>query len=378
MLLPHSAQRARGAAGAVSNKRLVAGVIAVALAGLAFWWWQPAEPEQHDALSVPAGYKLSVYAEGFSKPRFMALSPNGDVFLSDMSAGTVLVLRDADKDGRAEQTLTFASGLQDPHGLAFHGRYLYVAAGNAVLRYAYRAGDAIAQNPAEVLLKLPVGGHGTRTIVFGPDNRMYVSVGSTGNANEESDPRRAAVWVHDEHGQNGRLFASGLRNAVGLAFIGNDLYATNNGQDHLGDELPREAIFKLADGGFYGWPYCYVTGTGEPQAWDKSLGKKSPEVCATAGRTVATVTAHSAPLGLAHLDGKFLVALHGSWARSQKTGYKVVSVDPVTGTVDDFLAGFLQGESVSGRPVDVLVTQDGAILVSDDGAGKVWRVSKGS
>lgn len=321
------------------------------------------------------GSTVSLYAEGFSKPRMMALAPNGDVFLSDMDAGTVLVLRDGNGDGKADPAFTFASGLQGPHGLAFHKGYLYVAAENAVMRFAYEPGDTVAGAPGEVLMKLPLGGHSTRTIVFGPDNRMYVSVGSTGNANEESDPRRAAVWLYDENGQQGRLFASGLRNAVGLAFIGADLYASNNGQDHLGDDLPREAIFKLIDGGFYGWPYCYVTGTGEAQKWDDSFGRKSPATCETAQSPIATVTAHSAPLGLAEFKGKLVVALHGSWARSEKSGYKVVSVDPSSGKVEDFLTGFLSGGVVSGRPVEPLVLPDGSLLVTDDGAGRIWRVA---
>ena len=355
-------------------------VLTVTAAAYQFWPWSSvaAGPQ------VPKGMSAAIWAEGFSQPRFMALATNGDVFLSDMGAGTVVVLRDADKDGKAEQRSTFASGLQDPHGLAFHGQYLYVAAGNAVLRYAYQPGDSVARSQAETLTDLPVGGHGTRTIVFGPDGRMYVSVGSTGNVNEETDPRRAAVWVYDENGKNGRLFASGLRNAVGLVFVGSDLYATNNGQDHLGDDLPLEGIFKLVDGGFYGWPYCYVTGTGEPQQWDKSFGRKTAEVCGSAGKPVATVTAHSAPLGVAHVRGlpepfnnKLLVALHGSWARSEKTGYKVVAVDPVNGEVTDFLTGFLTVDTVSGRPVDVLQQPDGSVLVSDDGAGRLWRIAPG-
>ncbi len=334
-------------------------------------------------LTLPAGFKASVFAEGFAQPRFMAVAANGDVFLSDMGAGKVVVLRDTG-GGITEAPKTFASGLNAPHGLAFRDGYLYVANTDAVLRFSYKEGDTEAQGPPETLVKLPAGGHASRTIVFGPDGRMYVSVGSTGNADEETDPLRAAVWSYDADGKNGTLFALGLRNSVGIAFAGGALYATSNGVDHLGDDLPREALFRLKPQGFHGWPYCYVTEAAKPQAYDASIGKKTPAICATAEMPIATFDAHAAPLGLAHYTGtqfpaeyrgKLFVAQHGSWVPAKKVGYKVVTVDPATGQVADFLTGFLNGEAVSGRPVDLVMMKDGSLLLSDDGAGRVWRIS---
>lgn len=209
-------------------------------------------------LRAPAGFKVGLYASGFGQPRFMALSPSGDLLVSDPQAGTVVVASDRDRDGVADGKAVFASGLNRPHGLAFHGGFLYVANTDGVVRFPYRSGDRKASGPAQKLLSLPEGGHWTRTVVFGPDGKMYVSTGSSCNVCEEGDRRRAAVWVYDADGKNGKPYATGLRNAVGLEWFGAALYATNNGRDQLGDDLPPEGFYRLRAGGFYGWPYCYT------------------------------------------------------------------------------------------------------------------------
>lgn len=337
-------------------------------------------------LQVPDGFKVNVYAEGFTQPRYLAVAPNGDVFLSDSSRGEIIVLSDANKDGVAEGRSVFASGLNRPYSIDFHKNWVYVGNTDGVVRYPYKSGDRQATASAEKLIDLPEGGHWTRTATFGPDGRLYVAVGSTCNVCEETDARRAAIWVYDENGKNGRVYATGLRNAVGQAWLNGVMYSTNNGRDLLGDNLPPEGFYKVKPGAFYGWPYCYTTQAGKPQVWDRDFGRKNASACQNATPAFSLVTAHSAPLGLAFYTGntfpaaykgQMFVALHGSWNRSQKSGYKVVMVDPKTGRVTDFLTGFLSGQTTLGRPVDLAVAPDGSLLLTDDGANKVWRIQYG-
>ncbi len=335
-------------------------------------------------LHVPAGFSVQTYASGLKGVRLMALAPNGDLFVSETRAGRVLVLPDRNHDGRPDRVLTFAAGLNRPHGLAFHGGYLYVANTNAALRFAYQSGDLKARTRGVRLVSLPSGGeHFTRTLVFGSDDLMYVSTGSSCNVCEESNPQRASVWVYDANGQHGRRFASGLRNAVGLTWFQGQLYASANGRDYIGDNLPPEASYKLKSGGFYGWPYCYPQANGL-QVFDARFGKQNPKICNAAQKPFATITAHSAPLGLrfytgsnfpASYQGMLFVALHGSMNRSSKSGYKVIALNPKTGQSQDFLKGFLAGQTTLGRPVDVIVSADSALLVSDDFNGAIYRIS---
>ncbi|GGR55012.1 sorbosone dehydrogenase [Deinococcus seoulensis] len=356
-------------------------LLAAALAAAGTGGAQGASP---DGLSVPDGFKVTLFADGFKKPRFMVVASNGDVLISDPSAGTVTVMPDRDRDGKADSRQVYASGLNQPHGLAIQGGFLYVANTDGVVRFPYRAGDTKASAAPQKVVNLPGGGgHSTRTVEFGPDGRMYVSVGSTCNVCEESDPKRAAIWVYDADGKNGKPYATGLRNAVGIEWFGGQLFATNNGRDQLGDDLPPEGFYRVKDGGFYGWPYCYTTQPGQAQVWDKDFGRKSADTCKAATPAFSLTTAHSAPLGLAFYDGKtfpaeyrgqMFAALHGSWNRSVKSGYKVIMIDPQSGKTTDFLTGFLKGQTVSGRPVDLVVAADGALLLSDDGAGRVWRI----
>ncbi|WP_161883587.1 PQQ-dependent sugar dehydrogenase [Deinococcus alpinitundrae] len=332
--------------------------------------------------TVPQGFSVSTYASGFERPRFMVVAPNGDVFLSDTGAGKVYVLRGKAK---ADSQQVFAQGLNQPHGLAFHGNYLYVANTDGVVRFAYKSGDQKASGGPEKLLDLPSGaGHSTRTVVFGPDDKMYVATGSSCNVCEESNDKRAAVWVYDADGKNGKPYATGLRNAVGLEWYGDTLYATNNARDNLGDNVPPEGFYKLAQGRNFGWPYCYTLQPGEAQVWDKDFGKKNADTCKATTPAFALTIAHSAPLGLAFYTGKvfpaqyrgqMFVALHGSWNRATKSGYRVVTVDPKSGKVQDFLTGFLNGQSSKGRPVDLLSLPDGSMLLTDDDNAKVYRIS---
>ena len=314
----------------------------------------------------------------------MAIAPNDDVFVSETKTGRVVVLPDRNHDGKSDGVFIFASGLNRPHGLAFHTGFLYVANTNAVVRFAYQTGDLRASARATTLVKLPnAGEHFTRTIVFGADGRMYVSIGSNCNVCQEKDPRRAAVWVYNADGQHPKRFASGLRNAVGLAWFEGQLYASSNGRDYLGDTLPPEAFYRLTKSGFYGFPFCYPSSTGV-QVVDTTFSKQNSSLCNTAQPAFATIKAHSAPLGICFYTGSsfpksflgmMFVALHGSENRSSKVGYKVIVLDPKTGKSSDFLTGFLSGQQTLGRPVGVTVAADGALLVSDDLNGTIYRVS---
>ena len=326
----------------------------------------------------------------------MAFSSDGILFISMPSTfglysgirfgGAVYALPDRDRNGVADEVRTVIDGLSNlPHGLAFHDGYLYLAEENRVSRYPYR-GDGNVGGREIIVDGLPTGGgHVSRTIGFSPSNRMYVSIGSICNACEESDQRRASVMEFNPDGSGDRLFAEGLRNSVGFVFhpTTGEIWATENGRDELGDDIPPDEINIVRDGGDYGWPYCY--GQRIP---DTSLN--NPGTCATTGAGLHDIQAHSAPLGLRFIDsphfpeawqGDLLVAYHGSWNRSVPTGYKVVRLAVAGDAIvaeEDFIFGWLlAGGSSVGRPVDLIFgPEDGALYISDDKAGVVYRVTK--
>lgn len=336
-----------------------------------------AEPR---TLYAPAGFRVSVYAAGVPAARFFALSPQGVPFLSLMREGRVVALPDRDRDGAADEVVTFAEGLNLPHGLAFRENHLYVAENSRVVRFRLNPdGTKAAVNPEVVVPNLPSGGgHVTRTLGFGPDGGLYVSVGSSCNLCRD-DPRRAAILRFNADGTNESLFARGLRNAVGIVWHEGRLWATDNGRDFLGDDLPPEEVDLVRAGGDYGWPYCYGDRVPDPEYNDVLR-------CARTEPPAVKMQAHSAPLGLrfytgvrfpADYRGDLFVAFHGSWNRRTPTGYKLVRIQGLDASpsVEDFLTGWLVGTQAWGRPVDVLVLDDGSMLVSDDHAGAVYRVS---
>lgn len=344
-------------------------------------------------LQLPPGFKVNVYAEGgdFRRPRWLALAPNGDVFVADHTANSVFILRDADHDGVAETRFTFATGLNLPFGMAFWKDYFYVANTNAVVRFRYKVGQTKAEGEPEKIADLPGKGyreHWTRNIIFSPDGaKLYATVGSESNVSVEPEPR-AAILEFNPDGTGRRLLATGTRNPIGLAFRPGtrDLWAAVQERDRLGDDLVPDFVTRIQDGGFYGWPYAYADQREDP----RRKGERPDLVRKTIVPDVL-IQAHSAVLGLVFYEGKMFpaeyrgdafVALHGSWNRAKRTGYKIIRIrfkdGRPAGGYDDFLTGWMLGEDstdVWGRPVGLLVLPDGSLLVVDDGANKIWRVS---
>lgn len=345
-------------------------------------------------IHVPAGFQVSVFAKGLNGPRFAAIGPDGTLYVADRGNGRVVALPDPDHTGRATQTVVVASGLHDPTSLSFFQGQLYVGESDTVTRLTLGA-DHVATARTVIVPDLPTGGrHVTRTVLVGPDDHLYVSIGSDCDACVEKDARRAAVMIYNLDGSGGRLYATGLRNAVGMAVnpVNGEIWVTNNGRDMLGDNIPPETIYALQDGGKYGWPRCHAGTIIDPQ-----LGH--PGDCDGVVQPLVRMQAHSAPLGLAFYTGDprpadrpggsvfpaqwrgLFVAFHGSWNRSVPTGYKLVFIPldsggHVAGPPRDFATGWLLSDgTASGRPVGLAVGQDGALYVTDDQAGQVYRIS---
>jgi glucose/arabinose dehydrogenase len=344
---------------------------------------------------VPHGFAVEVFASGLEGARLLRTAPDGDIFLAETSAGRIVILHDNGR-GKPASVSTYASGLDEPFGLAFYPaggdpRLLYVGTVGAVLRFPYRSGDTKPEGRAETVARLPAsGGHQTRDVAFSRDGRkMFVSVGSASNDGEDGEAEetlRADVLQFDPEGQGRRIFASGTRNPVGLAIdpVTGALWTAVNERDGLGDNLPPDYVTQLRNGGFYGWPWYYIGDHRDP--------RHRGEQAELAGHVVlpdVLIQPHSAPLQLAFYTGSqfpaayrntIFVALHGSWNRAQRTGYKVVRAmlrnGKPTGEYEDFLTGFVTADgNVWGRPVGVGVAPDGSLLVSEDANDTVWRVS---
>lgn len=353
---------------------------------------------------APAGFKVDLYADSLDHPRLIRTAPNGDLFVAASNAGEIVVLRGSDGNGKAEQKETFAAGLKRPFGIAFYPagaspQWIYVANTDSVVRFPYQSGDLKRRGEKQTIVSnlpsgagaLGGGGHWTRDIAFSADGtKMFVSVGSYSN-NDDTDNNpwernRADILEFDPEGHHFRMYASGIRNAVGLAIEPRtgELWASVNERDRLGDNLPPDYITHVQAGGFYGWPWFYMGGHEDPKHAGKHSELKdkviTPDVLLQPHVASLEMTFYKDRQFPSPYHGSIFAAEHGSWNRSRPSGYEVISVPmkngKATGEYQDFLTGFVtpQGEAW-GRPVGVAVSQDGALFVSDDGSGSIWRVT---
>jgi glucose/arabinose dehydrogenase len=337
-------------------------------------------------LEFPDDIEVTIFADNVPRARHMAFDDKGVLFLSQTRKGKVVALPDFDGNGRADRIVAVLEGRGGPHGLAFttvgNDFNLYIAEEHQVVRLRRQDGP-FAFGPPEVIVRgIPGGGHVTRTLKI-RDGFLYLSIGSSCNACIEKDEMRAAISRYDLEGKNGEIFARGLRNTVGMEFSPwtGDLWGVNNGRDWLGDDHPREELNIITEGRHYGWPYCYEDRTPDPEYGEMME-------CAQTEPPIHMFTAHMAPLGMAfYRDGNLplryrdslFIAFHGSWNRSSPAGYKVVRLGlnkkgEIT-SQDNFISGWLQPDgSVSGRPVDLEVSPEGDLYLSDDKRGVVYRI----
>jgi glucose/arabinose dehydrogenase len=376
---------------------------------------KPAEAQ----LKIPAGFEIKLFANGLDHPRLMRVAPNGDIFVAESVGGRVRVLRPAADGGGVAENGVFASGLDRPFGIAFYPlgndpQWVYVANSSSVVRFPYRTGDLTARGAAEVIVpSLPHSDrpHWTRDVVFSKDgSRMFVSVGSGSNVADTMpkldaadlqkwiaenplgaawgpERERAVVLVFDPAGKDRRIYATGIRNCVGMAIhpATGDLWCSTNERDLLGDDLPPDYITRVREGAFYGWPWYYIGANEDPR-----LPGARPDLKDKVTVPDVLLQAHSASLQLVFYDGSQFpaefrgdgfAALHGSWNRTKRVGYKIIRVktkDGVpSGEFEDFVTGFVVNDaSTWGRPVGVAVSKDGSLLFSEDGNGTIWRVSR--
>lgn len=345
-------------------------------------------------LHLPPGFKAEVYADGLTNPRWMTVASNGDVFVVESGQNQVTLLRDRKGNGKADFRSVFARHFNLPFGIAIWKDYLYVANTSSIVRFPYHVGQTQADGaPEKIVTGIPGYGynqHWTRDLIFNAKNgKMYLSVGSANNTREDPLPR-ATIMEYNPDGSSSRIFASGLRNAVGKAFnpVTGEMWTTCNERDRIGDDLVPDFVTSIKDGGFYGWPYYYIGQNHDPRMPEKPLLKKKtivPDVL---------LTSHSAPLGMAFYTGRqfpeeywndAFVALHGSTNRKKRTGYKIIRVPfkngKPLGGYQDFMTGWMLGpdqKEVWGRPAGIVVAKDGSLLVADDGGKKIWRISYNS
>ncbi|HEY6179713.1 MAG TPA: PQQ-dependent sugar dehydrogenase [Kofleriaceae bacterium] len=347
---------------------------------------------------VPDGFVVDQLTTQVVEPRMLRTAPNGDLFVVESDAGRVKIVRGADRDAGPEKISVFATGLRQPFGVAFYPaaapRWIYVANTDSVVRFAYSDGDLVARGKPETVVdnlsgggRLRGGGHWTRDVVFAKDgSKMYVSIGSRSNVSDDSgEARRARIFEYTPDGKNERVYATGIRNPVGLAIHPDtgDLWTSVNERDELGDHLVPDYITRVRDGGFYGWPWFYIGAHQDPRHKGKHAELRDrvlvPDIL---------LQSHSASLGVMFYTGtqfpaeyrmQAFAAEHGSWNRARRTGYKVIWA-PVkdgvpTGEYVDFMTGFVTAQgNVWGRPVAVTQTQQGALVISDDAGSCLWRV----
>jgi len=365
---------------------------------------------------LPPGFKAEMIASGIANPRAVRVAPNGDLFVADSKANQVRVYRPQGGSAKPAEQAIFAANLYKPYGIAFYPpgdkpEWVYVANSDSVVRFPYTSGDLKASGgPERIIDHIPALHHWTRDIVFSPDGKtLFLSVGSGSNvaldmskepmggldkwrkeqplgATWDTEEKRADVIAYDPDGKNERIFATGLRNCSGMTIQPGtgQLWCVVNERDELGDNVPFEYATSVKEGAFYGWPWYYIGGNEDP----RHAGER-PDLAGNVTVPDVLMQAHSAPLNIAFYDGAqfpaeyrgdAFVALHGSWNRGEPTGYKLVRLmfknGKPTGEYEDFMTGFvLSGDEVWGRPVGVAVAKDGALIVTEDGSGTIWRVT---
>lgn len=350
---------------------------------------------------APAGFVVTKYAEKLNNPRWMYITPNGDILVSQSrtnrktSPNDIVLLRDADKDGKIDLQQTFMSNQNQPLGMLILKNWLYIGNTDGVYRYPYTPGQTTMKDSGQKILDLPAGGynnHWTRNLLANADgSKIYVSVGSGSNVAEhglDNEIRRACILEINPDGTGERIYATGIRNPVGMDWQPKTkmLWTAVNERDHLGDDLVPDYVTSVKDGGFYGWPFAYFGPHEDPR-----MKGQRPDLVAKTLVPDVPVGAHTASLGLAFYtkkafpakyQGGAFVGQHGSWNRSVFSGYKVIFIpfdkNGQPGKPEDFLTGFIADESkneVYGRPVGVTVLEDGSLLVADDAANTIWRIS---
>jgi glucose/arabinose dehydrogenase len=338
-------------------------------------------------IKLAPGFSITTYATGITNARMLRFTATGDLLVSAPRQGKVFLVQRGSAPGYSDATVELVKDLHSPNGLALRGDWLYVAESNGVVRFGFDAQSRrITSLPERIITDLPdAGRHWTRTVGIGPDDRLYVSVGSSCNVCVEEDARRAAISVYNLDGSGGRLYATGLRNSVGFTWRPQtgEMYATDNGRDLLGDDFPPCELNRIVDGGFYGWPYANGNRVADP---DEGEGREA--LIAASLPPVHAFGAHTAPLGLTFYEASnfpepyrsaAFVALHGSWNRSTKSGYQEAAlVFNSDGSIrEEAFVSFLDGDTAQGRPVDLAVGPDGALYVSDDFTGSIYRIAYG-
>lgn len=357
----------------------------------------PLTEERLRQITVPAGFQISVFAQGLTNPRTLAVRPDGGVYVTEREAGRVTLLRDLNGDGTADQRAVVASGLGQKntgvHGLALQGDRLFMTTDRQVLVADVRA-DGSLGTPTVLVERLPdAGQHANRTLAVGPDGKLYVSVGSTCNACAEPNPENATLLRFEPDGTGRTVFARGLRNTIGFGWhpATGQLWGMDHGSDSRGDDFPPEELNLLQEGADYGWPFCVAR-----QAVDAFVSAEPPdklarsEYCSRTRPSVLEYQAHSAPMTWVFYTGGMFpteyrndafVAMRGSWNRNPPTGYKVVRVrfdgQGTPTSIDDFASGWLVegGQGHFGRLVGTAVAGDGALLVTDDANGVIYRIA---
>ncbi len=347
---------------------------------------------------APKGFKVELYASGLDNPRLLRTAPNGDVFVAETRKGDIMIFRGITADGKPQTTSIFASGLNQPFGIAFYPegpnpQWVYIGNTNSVVRFPYHSGDLKATGAAQHLADLPSGrGHSTRDIRFSPDGKkMFVSVGSGSNVDDPdthpAEKNRADVLEFNPDGTGQSIYAYGIRNCVGMAIQPGtgQLWCSVNERDALGDNLVPDYITHVQPGGFYGWPWWYMGSHQDPRHAGKHPELKDkaivPDVLLQPHFASLEMTFYEGRQFPAQYHGDIFAAEHGSWNRAVRAGYEVIRVPlhqtgHATGEYEDFLTGFvLPSGDVWGRPVGVTVAHDGSLLVTDDGSNSIWRVS---